>query len=307
MNNYDLIILGSGPAGITSAIYAKRAGLSVAIIEKGLPGGQMNNTMEIENYPGVGIVLGPDLSDKMYADMQEVGDIEEIYEEVIRLDKENELFKITTNENIYTSKSVIIGTGSNPKHLDIEGEMEYSGRGVSYCAVCDGSFFKDKNVVVIGGGDSAIEEALYLSDIVKNVTIIHRRESLRAKDYLQKKAFEKENISFLWNTIPINIKGDNKKVTSLEVKNLKENKEFNIPIDGIFIYIGMEPNNLFISDELNILADNGFVVTNELMETRIEGLYAIGDIRDKKLKQITTAVGDGAIAAQEVYNFIKVK
>ncbi len=257
MNNYDLIILGSGPAGITSAIYAKRAGLSVAIIEKGIPGGQMNNTMEIENYPGVGIVLGPDLSDKMYADMQEVGDIEEIYEEVIRLDKENELFKITTNENIYTSKSVIIGTGSNPKHLDIEGEMEYSGRGVSYCAVCDGSFFKDKNVVVIGGGDSAIEEALYLSDIVKNVTIIHRRESLRAKDYLQKKAFEKENISFLWNTIPINIKGDNKKVTSLEVKSLKENKEFNIPIDGIFIYIGMEPNNLFISDELNILADNG--------------------------------------------------
>jgi thioredoxin reductase (NADPH) len=299
--------LGSGPAGITSAIYAKRAGLSVAIIEKGIPGGQMNNTMEIENYPGVGIVLGPDLSDKMYADMQEVGDIEEIYEEVIRLDKENELFKITTNENIYTSKSVIIGTGSNPKHLDIEGEMEYSGRGVSYCAVCDGSFFKDKNVVVIGGGDSAIEEALYLSDIVKNVTIIHRRESLRAKDYLQKKAFEKENISFLWNTIPINIKGDNKKVTSLEVKSFKENKEFNIPIDGIFIYIGMEPNNLFISDELNILADNGFVVTNELMETRIEGLYAIGDIRDKKLRQITTAVGDGAIAAQEVYNFIKVK
>lgn len=307
LNNYDLIILGSGPAGLTSAIYAKRAGLSVAIIERGIPGGQMNNTMEIENYPGVGIVLGPDLSNKMYSDMQEVGDIEEIYEEVINLKKENGLFKIITNDNIYTSKTVIIGTGSNSKKLDIEGETKYNGRGVSYCAICDGAFFKDKNVIVIGGGDSAIEEALYLSDIVKNVTIIHRRESLRAKDYLQKKAFKKANISFLWNTIPISIKGDNKEVTSLEVKNVKENKEFSIQTDGVFIYVGMDPNNFFISKELNILADNGFVITNELMETMVGGLYAIGDIRDKKLRQITTAVGDGAIAAQEAYNFIKMK
>ena len=307
LNNYDLIILGSGPAGLTSAIYAKRAGLSVAIIERGIPGGQMNNTTEIENYPGVGIVLGPDLSNKMYSDMQEVGDIEEIYEEVINLKKENGLFKIITNENIYTSKTVIIGTGSNPKKLDIEGETKYKGKGVSYCAICDGAFFKDKNVIVIGGGDSAIEEALYLSDIVKNVTIIHRRESLRAKDYLQKKAFKKANISFLWNTIPISIKGDNKEVTSLEVKNVKENKEFSIPTSGVFIYIGMDPNNFFISEELNILADNGFIITNELMETTVGGLYAIGDIRDKKLRQITTAVGDGAIAAQEAYNFIKMK
>jgi thioredoxin reductase (NADPH) len=307
LNNYDLIILGSGPAGLTSAIYAKRAGLSVAIIERGIPGGQMNNTMEIENYPGVGIVLGPDLSNKMYSDMQEVGDIEEIYEEVINLKKENGLFKIITNGNIYTSKTVIIGTGSNPKKLDIEGETKYNGRGVSYCAICDGAFFKDKNVIVIGGGDSAIEEALYLSDIVKNVTIIHRRESLRAKDYLQKKAFKKANISFLWNTIPISIKGDNKEVTSLEVKNVKENKEFSIQTDGVFIYVGMDPNNFFVSKELNILEDNGFVITNELMETMVGGLYAIGDIRDKKLRQITTAVGDGAIAAQEAYNFIKMK
>lgn len=292
----DLIIIGSGPAGMTAALYALRANLTVTMIGD-IPGGQMNNTLEIENYPGYKLITGPELSDLMFEPLNDYPNFEYVYGNVssITFDK---IHKLECDGETYEAKSIIIASGSTHKHLEVSGEEEFSGKGVSYCAVCDGSFFKNKHVVVVGGGDSALEEALYLSNIVDRVTIVHRRNEFRAQPIYQEKVKNTSNINIKWNTTVESIHGNN------SVTHVKLNEEGNIydfVTDGIFIYVGMIPNSEFVPEEITT---NGWIKTNEKMETSINGIYAIGDIREKHLRQITTAVGDGAIAGQEVYNYI---
>ena len=301
---YDVIVIGAGPAGMTAAMYAARAQLKVMMIEQGAPGGMMNSTDIIENYPGFLSIKGMELGEKMYENTKRDGVIHQygIVEEVIDLTDKKQ---VKTTEATYEAKVVIIATGCNHRLLNVEGEEKYSGRGVSYCAVCDGMFFKDRHVVVVGGGDSAIEEGTYLTQLASHVTVIHRRDQLRAKQDLQKLAFENEKMSFVWNSVVEEIIGDGMKVTGVKVYN-KETKETTmIDADGVFIYIGMTPNTQMVNS-LNICTEQGWIKTNERMETSCPGIYAVGDVRDKELRQVTTAVGDGTIAGQEAFNEIKV-
>ncbi|KRK57744.1 thioredoxin-disulfide reductase [Fructilactobacillus fructivorans] len=300
---YDVIVIGAGPAGMTAALYASRAELSVLMLDRGIYGGQMNNTAEIENYPGFKSVLGPDLSKKMYDGSTQFG-AEYGYGTVTGIDIDGDKRIVRTEDGDYEAPSVIIGSGSEYKKLGVPGEQEYSGKGVSYCAVCDGAFFKGEDVVVVGGGDSAIEEATYLSNIVKHVTVIHRRDQLRAQKILQKRAFDKDNIDFVWNTNVTEIKGDNQKVTGVEVKNNKTGETSSIKASGVFIYVGILPmtdafKNLGITDE------SGWIDTDDEMKTKIPGIFAIGDVRKKHLRQITIAVGDGGTAGQGVFNYVE--
>lgn len=298
----DLIIIGSGPSGMTAALYALRSNLKVTLIEKGLPGGQMNNTLEIENYPGYESILGPELSEKMFEPLDKLG-VNFVFGEVTKLTKENNTFKVYLSDEVLESKSVIIATGAKHRLLNIKGEEELSGRGVSYCAVCDGAFFKGEDLVLVGGGDSAVEETLYLSKLAKSVTIIHRRDQLRAQKILQEKAFNNDKIKFIWDSVVEEIKGENK-VNSVVLKNVKTNEVSTLETAGVFIYVGLDPINDF-AKELNITNEEGWIETQENLETSISGLFAVGDIRNKKLRQVTTAVGDGVLAAQSAYEYLE--
>lgn len=299
----DVIIIGAGPAGMTSALYALRSELKVTLIESGLPGGQMNNTAEIENYPGYTSIQGLDLADAMFTPLEDLG-VNHVYDEVVDIVDHKTHKEVITAEGTYLSKTVIIATGSVHKKLNVPGEDTYSARGVSYCAVCDGAFFKGKEIVVIGGGDSAVEEAIFLSRF-GHVTIMHRRDTLRAQTILQKRAFDNPNIDFIWNAVPEEIKGDDKKVTAVAYldKTTGEHKE--IAAGGVFIYVGLVPITAFTRSLTNITDETGWISTDEYMETSTPGVYAVGDVRQTDLRQITTAVGDGARAAQSAYKFIE--
>lgn len=299
---YDLIIIGAGPAGMTASIYASRANLSVLMIEKKYPGGQMLSTAEIENYTGYEEITGPELSEKMFEHSKKFG-TELAFGEITNIRVENNVKILTAGEKEYKSKSVIIATGTEARLLGIPGEKEFSSKGVSYCAVCDGAFFRNKNVVVIGGGDSAIEESLYLSNLVNKVTVVHRRDELRAQKILQDRAFQKQNIEFCWDSVPISIKGE-RKVDSVEVKNVKSGEITTIDADGIFIYIGMIPQTKDF-ESLGILDTYGYIPTNEHLETSIPGIFVAGDVRQKEIRQVVTATSDGAIAAQSAYKYIE--
>lgn len=298
---YDVIVIGSGPGGMNAALYAARSKLKTLVLDFGLAGGQMNNTEEVENYIGLGKISGRELSKKMYNDAIDFG-VEFGYGYVSEIKKKGKDFVIITDLGKDITKSVIIATGSNPKKLGVDGEENFVGRGVSYCAVCDGAFFQDKDLVVVGGGDSAIEEALYLTQF-SNVQIVHRRDKLRANVSLQERAFNNDKISFLWNTIVNEVKGSDS-VNEIVATNLQTEKNFSLNKDGIFIYVGLEPNT-GVFENLNITNEQGFILTNEKMETRIKGIYAVGDVREKELRQIATAVNDGAIAGMEVYKYIE--
>lgn len=298
---YDVIVIGSGPGGMNAALYAARSKLKTLVLDFGLAGGQMNNTEEVENYIGLGKISGRELSKKMYNDAIDFG-VEFGYGYVSEIKKKGKDFVIITDLDEYITKSVVIATGSNPKKLGVDGEENFIGRGVSYCAVCDGAFFQDKDLVVVGGGDSAIEEALYLTQF-SNVQIVHRRDKLRANVLLQERAFNNDKISFLWNTIVNEVKGSDS-VNEIVATNLQTEKNFSLSKDGIFIYVGLEPNT-GVFENLNITNEQGFILTNEKMETRIKGIYAVGDVREKELRQIATAVSDGAIAGMEVYKYIE--
>lgn len=299
---YDVIIIGAGPAGMTSAIYASRANLSVLMIEKKYPGGQMLSTGEIENYTGYEEISGPELSEKMFEHSKKFG-TEFAFGEITDIKVENNLKILTAGEKTFKAKTVIIATGTEARLLGIPGEQEFASRGVSYCAVCDGAFFRNKNVVVIGGGDSAIEEALYLSNLVSKVTIVHRRDELRAQKILQNRAFEKANIEFVWDSVPIEIKGE-RKVNSISIKNVKTEDITEISADGIFIYIGMNPQTS-IFENLDILDEYGYIPTDEHLATKIPGIFVAGDVRQKEIRQVVTAASDGAIAAQSAYKYIE--
>ena len=301
----DVIVIGSGPGGMTAAMYAARASLSVAIIEQGIPGGQMNNTEIVENYPGYVSILGSELGQKMF-DNVKAEKVENIYGIVTGIEDKGDVKVVKTTDNEYEARTVIIATGCLHRTLNVPGEESYSGRGVSYCAVCDGSFFRNKDVVVIGGGDSAVEEGIYLAGLASHVTIVHRRDQLRAIPTLQKRAFDNEKISFVWNAQTERIEGDDTKVTNVEYRDKETGEEKSIQTDGVFIYVGLAPNTEPFAN-LGITDGRGWIETKDDMSTAVPGIYAIGDVRQKQLRQITTAVGDGAIAGQSVFKYLQLQ
>ncbi len=300
---YDVIVIGAGPGGLTAGLYASRANLSVLILDRGIYGGQMNNTAEVENYPGFKSILGPDLAEKMDQGATQFG-AEYAYGSVEKVEVNGDLKQVITDSETYEAPVVIIATGSQYRKLGVEGEAEYAGRGVSYCAVCDGAFFKDQPLAVIGGGDSAVEEGVYLAKLASNVNIIHRRDQLRAQKILQERAFANDKIDFTWDTVVTKINGDGQKVTSVSTHNKKTGEDGELKVNGVFIYVGVIPLSEPFK-ELGITDEQGWIKTDELMQTSLPGVYAIGDVRAKELRQITTAVGDGSIAGQQAFNYLE--
>ena len=299
---YDTMIIGAGPAGMTAALYAARSNLKAALLERGIYGGQMNNTAEIENYPGYAHISGPELAEKMFEPLENLG-VEYLFGQVEKIEDHGDYKKIITEDEVFETKTVILASGANHRHLGVPGEEEYNSRGVSYCAVCDGAFFRDEDLLVVGGGDSAVEEAIFLTRFAKSVTIVHRRDQLRAQKLLQERAFANEKISFIWDSVVKEIKGDNRKVTSVVFENVKTGQSSEADFGGVFVYVGLDPVSDFVKD-LGICDEAGWIVTDQHMKTALDGIYAIGDVRQKDLRQITTAVGDGAVAGQEVYKYI---
>ncbi len=299
---YDTIILGAGPGGMTAATYASRANMSVLMIDRGIYGGQMNNTAEIENYPGFPSILGPELAEEMYASSTQFG-AEYAFGTVLHVEAQADgSWRVVTDMDEYSANTVIVATGAAYKKLDVPGEEAFAGRGVSYCAVCDGAFFRGQHVIVVGGGDSAVEEATYLAGLADHVTIVHRRDKLRAQQILQDRAFANEKISFVWNSEVEEILGDDKKVTGVRVRNNQTEETSEIDAAGVFIYVGLLPVSDPVQD-LGITDANGWIMTNDRMETSQPGIFAIGDVREKELRQITTAVGDAAVAGQNAFSY----
>lgn len=299
---YDTIIIGAGPAGMTAALYAARSNLKVATLEQGAPGGQMNNTSDIENYPGFELISGPELSMKMFEPLEKLG-VENLYGIVTGIEDKGDYKIVKTDDEAYETKTVIIATGAKHRHIGVPGEAEFNSRGVSYCAVCDGAFFRNQDLLVVGGGDSAVEEALFLTRFASSVTIVHRRDELRAQKVLQDRAFANEKVSFIWDSVVKEIKGDDIKVRSVDIENVKTGEVTNHEFGGVFIYVGLDPVSEFVKD-LAITDENGWIPTDDHMRTSRKGIFAIGDVRQKDLRQITTAVGDGAMAGQQAYQYI---
>lgn len=301
---YDLAIIGAGPAGMTAAIYGARASLSVVMIERGAPGGQMVNTFEIENYTGFEKISGPDLSMKMFEHAQAAG-AEYSYGNVESVTVAEDGTKIIDcGDHKVHAKTIIVATGTKHRLLNVPGESKLSGRGISWCAVCDGAFFRGKKVVVIGGGDSAVEEAIYLAGLVEKVTVIHRRDELRAQKVLQERAFADGKIEFVWDSVVESFEEANGKLGAVKVKNVKTDEVSDIEADGAFIYIGLDPITDMIK-ELEVTDEAGYVKVDHAMMTPVPGVFAAGDVISKELRQVVTAVNDGAIAAQSAFKYIE--
>jgi len=300
---YDVIIIGAGPAGMTAAVYTSRANLSTLMIERGIPGGQMANTEEVENFPGFESILGPDLSNKMFNHAKKFG-AEYAYGDIKEIVDGNEFKTVKAGSKEYKTRSIIISTGAEYKKVGVPGEKELGGRGVSYCAVCDGAFFKEKRLFVIGGGDSAVEEGVYLTRFASQVTIVHRRDELRAQKILQDRAFANDKVDFIWNHTIKAINEKDGKVGSVTLVSTVDDTEQVLDADGVFIYIGMLPLSKPF-ESLGITNENGYIETNDQMETKVPGIFAAGDIREKTLRQIVTATGDGSIAAQSAQHYVE--
>lgn len=301
--DFDVAIVGAGPAGMTAAVYASRADLSTVMIERGMPGGQMANTEEVENFPGFDFVTGPDLSTKMFEHAKKFG-AEYQYGDIKSIEDKGDYKVINLGNKEITAYAVIISTGAEYKKIGVPGEQELGGRGVSYCAVCDGAFFKGKKLYVIGGGDSAVEEGTFLTKFADSVTIVHRRDELRAQKILQDRAFKNDKVDFIWSHTLKTINEKDGKVGSLTLESTKDGSEQTVDADGVFIYIGMKPLTAPFED-LGITNETGYIVTNDDMSTSIPGVYAAGDVREKGLRQIVTATGDGSIAAQSANAYIE--
>jgi len=300
---YDIIIIGGGPAGLTAGLYASRARLNTLLLEKIALGGQVNKSERIENYPGFEnsisgyqLIQNLEKQAKGFGLQVETGTVTEIS----TVNNHTKIVKVKDRE--LPCKAIIISTGSEPNKLGVEGEENLLGRGVSYCATCDGAFFRDKDVATVGGGDAAVEEALFLSKLVKKVYLIHRRDQLRAIKILQERALANENISIIWDTVVEKIEGK-QGVESLALKNVKENSTSSLKVDGVFIYVGLKPNTQWLKNILP-LTEQGFIQTSSNMETSLPGVFAAGDVRNKLLRQIATAVGDGSTAAFAAEKYI---
>ncbi len=302
--NIDLVILGGGPAGLTAGMYAARARIPSILIERGQTGGQMAATATVENYPGfVDPVLGVDLAQKMEAHARKFG-LEILYTEVSTVAKDKDGFVIKTdNPDAVRCKAIILATGASPVKMGIPGEEKLYGKGVSYCAVCDGPFFQDMEVAVVGGGDSAVEESVYLTRFAKKVHLIHRRDELRACKEIQEKAFAEKKVSIHWSTVPVEVVGE-KDVTGIRVRGVKTHAEETLPVSGVFFYVGLRPNSEAFLDLVET-DSRGFVVTDQEMRCSTPGVFAAGDVRAKVLRQITTAVGDGAAAAYSAQHYLE--
>lgn len=295
---YDILVVGGGPAGVTSAIYAKRAGRDVAIIEKFVIGGQLSLIGEIENYPGFSSIAGDELA-KDFRNHAKSLDIPFIYDDISDYDFAGEVKTVASKKQSYKAKAVILAMGSHPKELNIDGEKNFIGRGVSYCALCDGNFFKNQDVAVVGSGDSAVSDALYLSNICKNVYVLTKNQ-LKLNNYSEDDLSERENIKVLKGAISKQIEGDNKVQTLVYEK---DGEESNLDVNAVFVAIGRKPDTDNLKDKIN-LNDRGFIETNDRMETSTKGVYACGDVRTSVIKQIATAVGDGAIAGNEASKYV---
>ena len=292
---YDVVIVGGGPAGLTAGIYAGRSGLKTVIVEKGLPGGQIAQTDEVENYPGFPEgISGPELANRMAEQAKKFG-AEIVMDEVTGLEVQDDGFLVKGFEKNYKAKSVIIATGANPKKLGVPGEEKFYGRGVSTCATCDGFFYRDKEVVVVGGGDAAVEEGIYLTKFAKKVTIIHRRDELRANKVAQQRAFANPKIEFLWSHVVTEILGEDQ-VSGVRVKNLKTGEEYVYPTDGVFVFIGSVPNTEFLKGVVELRPD-GYIAVRDEIYTSVPGIFAAGDVADPIYKQLATSVGAGTRAA----------
>jgi thioredoxin reductase (NADPH) len=302
---YDLIIIGGGPAGLTAAIYAGRARLKTLIIEKMVLGGQASTAFQIENYPGFPeAVAGHELAQKMADQANKLG-VEVLWGGAAELKKEEQSWSVQVDGKPVRAKAVIIATGWENAKLGVPGEAKFRGRGVSYCATCDGAFYKDKNIIVVGGGNSAIEEALFLTRFAAKVSVVHRRDELRADKILAERAKSHPKIYFFWHAVVEEIRGD-KNVAEVALKDLVSGKKLIVPVDGVFIYVGSQPNTGFLKGLIK-LDDHGYILTDEKMKTSAEGLFAAGDVRAKTLRQIVTAAADGAQAAESAREYIESK
>lgn len=300
---FDIIILGGGPAGLSAAIYAARSAAKTAIIDISMLGGQPSNYLELENYPGFAKIGGYDLMEKFEEHADMFGIQKFPMEEIQSVDLTSDIKTVTTLNGEFKSKSIIIATGAQSKKLGVEGEKEFVGRGVSYCAVCDGAFYKDKVVAVVGGGNAAVEEACYLTKFASKVYLIHRRDELRADKIVQERAFKNEKLEFIYDTIVNKINGENL-VKSATIENVKTHEIKDLAIDGIFPYIGFEPNADLFTGQVK-QDKNGFIIVDEAMQTSVKGVYAIGDVRVTPLRQVITAAADGAIAAVYAGRYIE--
>lgn len=300
---YEVLIIGAGPAGMTAAIYAARAGYKTAILEHGVPGGQAATTDMIENYPGFPEgISGPELMMKFFEQTQTFG-VEMIYEQVQSLDVSGEIKKVVTDKQTIEAKTVVIASGAKPRTLGVANEGRLRGRGVSYCATCDGFFFRDQPVAVVGGGDTAVEEAMYLTKMCASVTLIHRRDELRANKLAQSRAFANEKLHIMYDTVVDEIVGEDK-VTQLKLRNKKTDETSTLDVNGVFIFVGYLPNASFLPAELEVDAQ-GYIITDEEMATNVPGVFAVGDVRQKKLRQVTTAVGDGGTVMHAIEDYLR--
>lgn len=303
----DIAIIGAGPAGMTASVYARRAGYSVTVFELGMPGGQLSTTDKIENFPGYPEGLpGAELGMKFYEHAQAFG-AEFVFEQVVRVEADGAVKKVVTNngteEKEYEARAIIIATGAHPRTLGVPGEGTFRGHGVSYCGTCDGFFFRGKDVCVVGGGDVAVEDAIYLANMCNSVTVFHRRDELRANKRSQDAAFANGKITFVWNTIVTELKGDDQ-LRSVVTKNVKTDEVKEWTFDGCFIFVGYDPNQDVYPQGL-ATDERGYVLTDENMATNIPGVYAVGDVRKKNVRQVATAVGDGGIVMSDIERYFR--
>ena len=298
---FDTVILGGGPAGLSAAIYAARGAVSTAIIDINMLGGQPSNYLELENYPGFQVVEGFDLMEKFEEHADKFGVQKFPMQEIESVDLKNKIIK--TKEYEFRAKTIIIATGAQPMKLGVPGEKEFVGRGVSYCAVCDGAFYRNKIVAVVGGGNAAVEEAMYLTKFADKVYVIHRRDELRADKIVQERAFKNEKIEFIWNSIVKEIKGDDL-VSTVVLENVKTKALSNLSINGVFPYIGMTPNVELFSGQLQQDA-RGIIITDNTMKTSLDGVFAVGDVRTTPLRQVITAAADGAVGAVYAVKYLE--
>jgi len=301
VKEYDIVIIGGGPAGLAAALYAARARRSTVVIEKNVTGGQIALTSEIENYPGIDMINGFDLGQAMQKQAEKYG-AEMAYVAVTSIEPQEGGHLIRTDDGDFMAKAVIVTSGADYNKLGVPGEERLVGHGVSYCGTCDAAFFKEQEVAVVGGGDAAMDEGLFVSRYASKVHVIHRRDSLRASAVLQERAFANEKMNFIWDTVVDSIDGEDD-VTSVHLRNLKNGEEEDFPIDGVFIFIGQTPNSGFIEGLLK--TDNGgHVIVNEWMETSVPGIFAAGDIRNNSARQVVASAGDGATAAIRADHYI---
>ena len=300
---YDLVIIGGGPTGLAAAIYAARAELKTLVLEKGLPGGQVQNTMAVENYPGFPEISGYELAERFHEHAVKFG--AEIRMGTVTNIRYADDVIVTTDGGEIITRAALIATGAHPRFLDVPGEQHYReiGGGVSYCAVCDGAFFKEKKVVVVGGGDAAVEEGIYLTRFASSVSIVHRRDRLRAQRILQERARSNEKIHFVWNSVAEEVLGDGKRVTGVRLRDIVEDREFELPTDGVFIYVGMVPNTAFLRDVIE-LDEQEFIKVDCCFRTSIPGVFAAGDVRSGAWRQIITVAAEGALAVREIEHFL---